>query len=169
MGGLLFHVHSCVSLVHCLIEHRFCCPCCRTGYAGFSVQAHFLNSVLAVFSLNSLCQFILCINNLLPQEVISFGMFYHLICCLDHMIQSFSMTLCSRCPIPPLPALLRPPKVKTLQRKYWCFRCVPPRQRPLLRRCMPHLLPSRMLTCTNWWMPPKGHPPNGARSTLGPG
>ena len=95
VGGLMFHVHSWISFIHHLTEHRFCLPCDRTGYAGFSVQAHFLNSVSAVLSLNSLCQFVLCINNLLPQEVIVFGVFYRLFCCLDHMIQSFSMTLCS--------------------------------------------------------------------------
>ena len=95
MGSLLFHVNSWISFVHCLIERRFYHPCCWTGYAGFSVQARFLNSVSAVPSLNSLCQFIFCINNLLPQEVICIGMFYHLFCCLDHVIQSFSVTLCS--------------------------------------------------------------------------
>ena len=89
----MFHVHLWISFIHCSIECRFYCPCCRTGYAGFSIQAHFLNLVSAVLSLNSLCQFILCINNLLPQEVISFGMFYCLFCCLDHVIQSFSMML----------------------------------------------------------------------------
>ena len=95
VGSLLFHIHSWVSFIHCSIEHRFYDPCCRTGYVGFSIQTRFLNSVSAVLSLNSLCQFILCINNLLPREVISFGVFYHLFCCLDHTIQSFSMTLCS--------------------------------------------------------------------------
>ena len=71
--GLVFHVHSWISFVHRSIEHRFYRPCDRTGYAGFSVQARFLNLVSAVLSLNSLCQFILCVNNLLPQEVIIFG------------------------------------------------------------------------------------------------
>ena len=87
--------HLKMPFIHCSIECRFYHPCGRTGYAGFSIQARFLNSVWAVLSLNSFCQFILCINNLLPWEVIFFGMFYHLFCCLDHMIQSFSMTLCS--------------------------------------------------------------------------
>ena len=95
VGSLVFHVHSWISFVHHLIECRFYHPCGRTGYAGFSIQPHFLNLVSAVLSLNSLCQFILCVNNLLPQEVISFGMFYRLFCCFDHAIQSFSMTLCS--------------------------------------------------------------------------
>ena len=91
--GLVFHVHSWISFIHRSIECRFSCPCYGTGYVGLSIQACFLNSVLAVLSLNSLCQFILCINNLLPQEVIIFGVFYHLFCCLDHVIQSFSMML----------------------------------------------------------------------------
>ena len=95
VGGLMFHVHLWSSFVHHSIEHRFYRPCGRTGYVGFSVQAHFLNLVSAVLSLNSFCQFIFCINNLLPQKVISFGVFYRLFCCLDHTIQSFSVTLCS--------------------------------------------------------------------------
>ena len=89
VGGLLFHVHLWISFIHCSIESRFYHPCCRTGYVGFSVQACFLNSVSAVLSLNSLCQFILCNNNLLPQEVISFGVFYRLFCCLDHASKAF--------------------------------------------------------------------------------
>ena len=93
VGGLMFHVHLWISFIHRSIECRFYHPCDRTGYAGFSIQARFLNLVSAVLSLNSLCQFILCINNLFPQEVISFGMFYHLFCCLNHAIQSFSMML----------------------------------------------------------------------------
>ena len=32
-------------------------------------------------------------NNLSRQEVISFGVFYHPFCCLDHVIQSFFMML----------------------------------------------------------------------------
>ena len=95
MGGLLFHVNSWISFIHCLIERRFYHPCCWTGYVGFSIQARFLNSVSAVLNLNSLCQFIFCINNLLPWEVISFDVFHHLFCYLDHAIQSFSVTLCS--------------------------------------------------------------------------
>ena len=87
--------HPFMGLLCSSFEHRFYHPCCRTGYVGFSVQARFLNLVSAVLSLNSLCQFILCINNLLPWEVISFGVFYRLFCCLDHMIQCFSVTLCS--------------------------------------------------------------------------
>ena len=93
MCSLLFHVNSWVSFVHCSIECRFYCPCCWTGYAGFSVQACFLNSLSAVLSLNSLCQFIFCINNLLPREVISFGMFYHLFCCCNifTLLSKFSL------------------------------------------------------------------------------
>ena len=78
VGGLVFHIHSWISFIHHSIERRFYHPCGRTGYAGFSVQACFLNSVSAVLSLNSPCQFILCVNNLLPQEVTSFSMFYGL-------------------------------------------------------------------------------------------
>ena len=94
VDGLLLHINSCISYVHHQIECRLYWPHCLAGYAGFSVQAHFLNSVMAVLSLNSLCQFILCINNLLSQEVISFGIFHCLFCCLDHAIQHFSMMLC---------------------------------------------------------------------------
>ena len=95
VDGLPFHINSCFSYIHYMIEHRLYWPCYLAGYAGFSIQAHFLNSVMAVLSLNSLCQFIFCINNLSSREVISFGEFNHLCCCLDHMIQSFSMMLCS--------------------------------------------------------------------------
>ena len=71
MASLLFHITLWVSSNHRLIEHRLYHPYCWTGYAGFSIQACFLNSVSAVLSSNSLCQFIFCINNLLPREVIS--------------------------------------------------------------------------------------------------
>ena len=76
-------------LLHRLIERRLYHPYCWTGYAGFSIQSHFLNLVLAVLSLNSLCQFIFCINNLLSQEVTCFGVFYRLFCCLDHVFNTF--------------------------------------------------------------------------------
>ena len=95
VDGHLIHVNLCISYIHHWIEHRLYQPCCLAGYAGFSIQAHFLNLVMAVLSLNSLCQFILCINNLSSWEVISFGVFNHLFCCLDHAIQHFSIMLCS--------------------------------------------------------------------------
>ena len=44
----MFHVHSWISFVHRLIERRFYHPYDRTGYVGFSIQARFLNLVLAV-------------------------------------------------------------------------------------------------------------------------
>ena len=95
VDNLLFHINSCFSYVHHRIECRLYQPHCLAGYVGFSIQAHFRNSVMAVLSLNSLCQFIFCIDNLSSQEVISFGEFNCLHCCLDHTIQSFSMMLCS--------------------------------------------------------------------------
>ena len=95
VDSLLFHINSCISYVHHRIECRLYRPHCLAGYVGFSVQACFLNSVTAVISLNSLWQFILCVNNLSYWEVISFGGFNHLCCCLDHVIQCFSMMLCS--------------------------------------------------------------------------
>ena len=103
MDGPLFHVNSWVSYIHHWIECRLYWPCCLAGYVGFSVQACSLNSVMAVLGLNSFFQFIFCINNLLSREVIYFGVFHCLFCCLDHMIQRFlwhfaaSFSDCSQC------------------------------------------------------------------------
>ena len=48
MDSLLFHVSLWISYIHRSIEYRVYCPCYQTDYLGFSVQAHFLNSVSAV-------------------------------------------------------------------------------------------------------------------------
>ena len=90
VDSLLFHINSYFSYVHHRIECRLSGWLCRLQHSSPLSEL-----IMAVLSLNSLCQFILCINNLSSQEVISFGEFNCLHCCLDHMIQSFSMMLCS--------------------------------------------------------------------------
>ena len=64
-------------------------PQCSDSHWGVSIS-----QILQVF--NPYCTYFdSIVATLLPWEVIIFGIFYRLFCCLDHMIQSFSMTLCS--------------------------------------------------------------------------